>query len=210
MKARPLLAAIGAPLVGGRALTLLAVVELGRGLVPVDAPVLHADDEGAAARPRGLRDAPRLRRHALPARRASRPASRGSAERVGLPEPDRAEFTAAAAAAVDAVGPSRISCCGCSGRRGARAAAGRPGFALRPRCRTGSTSCARAGFGSRSSSGRRAALAGAKSTSYAANMAAQAEARTARRRRRAARRSGRDSCSRRRPRTSGGARATAC
>ena len=64
-------------------MTLLA---LGRpraaGVVDPDEPVLHADDLGAAARPGGVRDAPRLRRAAVPSGRAPRPPRRvGGADR---------------------------------------------------------------------------------------------------------------------------------
>ena len=75
VKARPLLAAIGAPplldgagLAAGRA--LLAVAVAGRGLVPVGRAGAARRRRGAPPRPRGLRDDARLRRHAVPDRRA--------------------------------------------------------------------------------------------------------------------------------------------
>ena len=44
-KARPLLAAVGAPSRGGSTVTLLAVAVNGRGVVDPEEPVLRADDE---------------------------------------------------------------------------------------------------------------------------------------------------------------------
>ena len=48
-------------------MTVLALAVTGRGLVDPIEPVIRADDEGAPARPRGVRDAPRLRRPSVSA-----------------------------------------------------------------------------------------------------------------------------------------------
>ena len=70
-------------------MTLLAVVRLGRGVVPVDEPVFHADDEGVL---RGRAVFETLRVYGGRPFRLDEHLARlaASAERVGLPDPDAA------------------------------------------------------------------------------------------------------------------------
>jgi branched-subunit amino acid aminotransferase/4-amino-4-deoxychorismate lyase len=154
--------------------TLLSVVELGRGAVPVDTPVLHADDEGVL---RGRAVFETMRVYGGTAFRLPEHLGRlaGSAVRVGMPEPDAAAFAAAAVEAIGAAGADDVVLrfLWTAGREGA----GSPsGFAL--------ASTVPAGLDDLRARGLRLAvvawapgmLAGAKSTSYAANMLAQAGA----------------------------------
>jgi branched-subunit amino acid aminotransferase/4-amino-4-deoxychorismate lyase len=81
--------------------TLLSVVELGRGLVPVDEPVLHPDDEGVL-RARAVFETLRVY-GGTPFRLDDHLARFAvSAGRVGLRPPDREAFAAASAQAVAA------------------------------------------------------------------------------------------------------------
>ena len=84
-------------------MTLLAVVELGRGLVSPEAPVVHADDEGVL---RGRAVFETLRVYGGRPFRLSAHLDRFdvSAARVGLPPPEREAFTAAVAEALAAAG----------------------------------------------------------------------------------------------------------
>lgn len=155
-------------------MTLLAVVELGRGPMPLDVPVLHADDEGVL-RGRAVFETLRvyggtpfrLREHL--ARLAA------SASRVDLPEPDAAGFAAAAADAIAVSGERDLVLrfLWTAGREGAASPAG---FALASALPPGLEELRTRGLRVAVIEWAPGALAGAKSTSYAANMAAQAEA----------------------------------
>ena len=155
-------------------MTLLAVVELGRGPVPIDSPVLHADDEGML---RGRAVFETLRVYGGSAFRLEQHLDRlaGSAARVGLEAPDRAGFTVAAADAVAAAGRDELvlRLLWSAGREGG----GRPvGFALASTLPEGLEQLRARGLRLEVVEWAPGALAGAKSTSYAANMAAQAQA----------------------------------
>ena len=155
-------------------MTLLAVVQLGRGPVSVDAPVLHADDEGVL---RGRAVFETLRVYGGSPFRLAEHLDRmaTSAARVGLPEPDRAGFATAAAAAVDASGELDLVLrfLWTAGREGGP---GPAGFALASTLPAGLEELRARGLRVAVVEWAPGALAGAKSTSYAANMAAQAEA----------------------------------
>jgi 4-amino-4-deoxychorismate lyase len=159
---------------GTRDVTLLAVHKLGEGSVPPDAPVLHADDEGflrgrAVFESLRVYDGTPFRLDAHLARLAA------SAERVGLPAPDVAGLAAAAADAVEVAGEPNVvlRLLWTSGRENSGAPTG---LAL--------VSSLPPGLDELRSRGLRLAtvpwfpgsLAGAKSTSYAENMAAVDEA----------------------------------
>jgi len=154
--------------------TLLAVVQLGRGPVPVDTPVLNADDEGLL---RGRAVFETLRVYGGVPFRLDGHLDRlaASAERVGLPAPDRAGFAGAAADAVAASGEADLVLrfLWTAGREGAGAPAG---FALASSLPTGLEELRARGLRLEVVEWSPGALAGAKSTSYAANMAAQAQA----------------------------------
>ena len=96
-KARPLLAAVGAPGRGGSAVTLLALAVGGRGVVDPAEPVLRADDE-ALLRGRAAFETIRVYggRPFKLAQHLDRLA--GSAERIGLPAVNRLELEELAAA----------------------------------------------------------------------------------------------------------------
>ena len=181
--------AIGAPLPAAvAALTLLAVAEVGRGAARPERAGAARRRRRRAARPRGVRDDPRLRRAPVPARRASRPARGvGGADRLaagrrglGWRPPSRRRSRRL---------QSRTRCCASSGRPDARARGRRRGSRSSRRCRRGTTQLRARGL-------RLAVvpwapgelIARAKSTSYAENMAAQDEAGASGRRRRAVRR----------------------
>ena len=155
-------------------MTLLAVVELGRGPVPLDTPVLHADDEGML---RGRAVFETLRVYGGAAFRLEQHLDRlaGSAARVGLEAPDRAGFTAAASDAVAAAAEDDLvlRLLWSAGREGV----GRPiGFALASTLPAGLEELRARGLHLEVVEWSPGMLAGAKSTSYAANMAAQARA----------------------------------
>jgi branched-subunit amino acid aminotransferase/4-amino-4-deoxychorismate lyase len=155
-------------------LTLLAVVQLDRGPVPVDTPVLHADDEGVL---RGRAVFETLRVYGGEPFRLAEHLGRlaGSAVRVDLAEPDPAAFAAAATEAIAASGRDDLVLrfLWSAGREGA----GRPtGFALASALPPGLEELRARGLRLSVVEWSPGALAGAKSTSYAANMAAQAEA----------------------------------
>ena len=84
-------------------MTLLALAVGGRGVVPVDEPVVHADDE-ALLRGRAAFETTRVYR-GRPFKLDEHLARlAGSAARLGLPEVDRTELEALARAALDASG----------------------------------------------------------------------------------------------------------
>ncbi len=156
-------------------MTLLAVVQLGRGPVPVDTPVLHADDEGVL---RGRAVFETLRVYGGTPFRLAEHLGRlaGSAVRVDLPEPDPAAFAAAATDAIAASGRDDLVLrfLWTAGREGAGSPAG---FALASALPEGLEELRARGLRLSVVEWSPGALAGAKSTSYAANMAAQAQAR---------------------------------
>jgi branched-subunit amino acid aminotransferase/4-amino-4-deoxychorismate lyase len=155
-------------------MTLLAVVELGSGSMPVDVPVLHADDEGVL---RGRAVFETLRVYdGTPFRQAEHLARlAASASRVDLPKPDAAAFAAAAADAISASGERDLVLrfLWTAGREGAASPAG---FALASSLPPGLEELRARGLRVAVIEWAPGALAGAKSTSYAANMGAQAEA----------------------------------
>ena len=156
------------PLLDGDRMTLLALAQLGRGVVPAGRAGAARRRRRRAARTRRVRDAARLRRPPVRAAPALRPAA-ASAQRLRLPEPPQTELQSLA--------------------HDALAAANEPNCVLRflwtprdrprpraRRCRPISRSCASAACAPGRATGRPALLAGAKSASYAENMAAQAAA----------------------------------
>jgi 4-amino-4-deoxychorismate lyase len=155
-------------------MTLLAVVQLGGGSMPVDVPVLHADDEGVL---RGRAVFETLRVYGGTPFRQQEHLARlaASASRVDLPEPDPAAFAAAAADAIAASGGRDLVLrfLWTAGREGAARPAG---FALASSLPPGLEELRARGLRVALIEWAPGALAGAKSTSYAANMGAQAEA----------------------------------
>jgi branched-subunit amino acid aminotransferase/4-amino-4-deoxychorismate lyase len=151
--------------------TLLGVVELGRGLVPVDEPVLHPDDEGVL-RARAVFETLRVyggTPFRLPAH-LDRFAV--SAARVGLPLPEREAFTAAATAVIAAAGTpdAVLRLLWTAGREGAH----RPvGLALVSSLPPDLDELRARGLRLASVLWVPGALAGAKSTNYAENLAAR-------------------------------------
>ena len=115
-KARPLLAAIGAPRRGGGPLTLLAVAVSGRGVVDPAEPVLRADDE-ALLRGRGGFETLRVY-GGMPFRLEEHLARlAASAERLGLPAADAARARGARRARRSSQPQRPTPSCGSSGRR---------------------------------------------------------------------------------------------
>ena len=188
-------------------MTLVALAVLGRGVVPVDTPLLHADDEGVL---RGRSVFETLRVYDGVPFKLDEHLDRlaMSAERIHLPPPPRAELASIAqeAIAAGAHPDATLRFLWIAGREHGGAPIGLALVSTLPpdldaqRARGLRLSVLRWSPG---------ALAGVKSTSYAANMAAQDEAV----------RAGADDglssqlttrCSRRRPRMSGSARPIAC
>jgi branched-subunit amino acid aminotransferase/4-amino-4-deoxychorismate lyase len=151
--------------------TLLAVVELGRGLVPADEPVLHADDEGVL-RARAVFETLRVY-GGTPFRLAAHlDRFAASAARLGLPPPGRDPFTAAATAALAAAGTpdAVLRLLWTAGREGAH----RPvGLALVSSLPLELDELHARGLRLATVPWAPGALAGAKSTSYAENLAAR-------------------------------------
>jgi branched-subunit amino acid aminotransferase/4-amino-4-deoxychorismate lyase len=155
-------------------LTLLAVHKLGQGSVPPDAPVLYADDEGFL---RGRAAFETLRVYGGAPFRLDAHLERlaASAALVGLPTPDAAAFTAAAADAIDVAGEpdATLRLFWTSGRE----RRGEPtGLALVSSLPAGLEGLRERGLRLATVPWFPGALAGAKSTSYAENMAAVDEA----------------------------------
>ena len=155
-------------------MTLVALAELGRGLVPVDEPVLHVDDV-AVLRGRGVFET--LRVYAGQPFRLDEHLERlaASAMRVHLPDPPQAAFAEAAREAVasgdqpDAVLRFLWT--------GGREDGGDPkGFALVSTLPAGLDELRARGLRLVVSTWAAGALAGAKSTSYAENMTVQDDA----------------------------------
>jgi branched-subunit amino acid aminotransferase/4-amino-4-deoxychorismate lyase len=151
--------------------TLLAVVELGRGLVPADAPVLHPDDEGVL-RARAVFETVRVY-GGRPFRLAGHlDRFAASAARLGLPPPEREAFAAAAGEAVAAAGApdAVLRLLWTAGREGAH----RPvGLALVSSLPPDLDELRARGLRLASVLWVPGALAGAKSTNYAENLAAR-------------------------------------
>jgi 4-amino-4-deoxychorismate lyase len=151
--------------------TLLAVVELGRGLVSADAPILHPDDEGVL-RARAVFETLRVY-GGRPFRLAGHlDRFAASAARLGLPPPEREAFTAAAAGALAAADASDavLRLLWTAGREGAH----RPvGLALVSSLPPDLDELHARGLRLATVLWAPGALAGAKSTSYAANLAAR-------------------------------------
>ena len=155
-------------------MTLVALAELGRGLVPVDAPLVHADDEGLL-RGRAVFETMRVY--------GGRPFKLGehldrltaSAARLHLEPPPHDAFAAAAGEAVSAGGEpdAVLRFLWSAGREGARSPVGLVLVSTLP-----------PDLEARRARGLRlvvtewsaGALAGAKSTSYAENVIAQEDA----------------------------------
>ena len=152
-------------------MTLLAVVELGRGTVPAGAPVLHPDDEGVL---RGRAVFETLRVYGGRPFRLAGHLDRfaASAARVGLPPPGRDAFTAAVVEALDAAGASDavLRLLWTAGREGLH----RPvGLALVSSLPPDLEELRARGLRLATVPWTPGVLAGAKSTSYAANLAAR-------------------------------------
>ena len=152
-------------------MTLLAVVELGRGLVPADAPVLHPDDEGVL-RARAVFETVRVY-GGRPFRLAGHlDRFAASAARLGLPPPEREAFAAAAGEAIAAAGApdAVLRLLWTAGREGAH----RPvGLALVSSLPPDLDELRARGLRLASVLWVPGALAGAKSTNYAENLAAR-------------------------------------
>jgi 4-amino-4-deoxychorismate lyase len=164
--------------------TLVALAVLGRGVVAPDEPVLHADDEALL---RGRAAFETLRVYAGRAFRLDDHLARlaGSAERIGLPAVDRDACRALAGDALAAAGEpdAVLRLYWTAGREGTEEPSGLALVSTLPpeleerRVRGLRVVALPLGF----EADRRAAapwmLGGVKSTSYAVNMAAEAEAR---------------------------------
>ncbi|MHB8468755.1 MAG: aminotransferase class IV [Gaiellaceae bacterium] len=152
-------------------MSLLAVVEVGRGPVPPDEPVFHADDLGVL---RGRAVFETLRVYDGAPFRLGEHLDRlaSSAARVGLPAPDRAGLEAAARTVLD--GDAVLRLLWSAGREGGGGACG---FALLSTLPDGLDELRARGLRAAALAWSPGMLAGAKSTSYAENMVAQDEAR---------------------------------
>jgi 4-amino-4-deoxychorismate lyase len=154
--------------------TLVALAELGRGLVSVDEPVLHIDDV-AVLRGRGVFETLRVYDGA-PFRAAAHIERLVlSAERVHLPAPPAHEFADAVAGAVAAAGErdAMVRLLWTGGRE----AGGAPkGFVLVSTLPAGLEELRARGLRLVTATWAAGALAGAKSTSYAENMTVQDDA----------------------------------
>jgi 4-amino-4-deoxychorismate lyase len=154
--------------------TLVALAELGRGVLPPDTPVLHADDEGVL-RGRAVFETMRVYGGAPFELAAHLDRLAASAERLRLSAPPAGDFAAAAGEAIAAGGEADavLRLLWTAGREGGGPPAGLVLVSTLPpgleelRARGLHLAVVRWAPG---------ALAGAKSTSYAANMAAQDDA----------------------------------
>jgi len=154
--------------------TLLALAELARGLVPTDEPLVFADDEGVL-RGRAVFETVRVYGGTPFRLGAHLDRLAASAERLRLDVPPRDEFAAAAARAIAAGGEpdAVLRLLWTAGREGAHAPVGLVLVSTLPPDLE-----ERRGRGLRLAVTQWAtgALAGAKSTSYAENMTAQDDA----------------------------------
>ena len=152
-------------------MTLVALAELGRGLVPVDEPVLHLDDV-AVLRGRGVFETLRVYDGAPFRVGAHIERLALSAERVHLPAPPEGEFADAVSHAVEAGGArdAMVRLLWTGGREGG----GVPkGFVLVSTLPAGLDELRARGLRLVTSTWAAGVLAGAKSTSYAENMTVQ-------------------------------------
>jgi len=154
--------------------TLVALAELGRGVLDPAAPVLHADDEGVL---RGRSVFETLRVYGGTPFKLDAHLDRlgASATRLRLPEPPRGEFAAAVAEAVRAGGrpDATLRLLWTAGREGGGAPLG---LALVSTLPPGLDELRERGLKLGVVRWAAGALAGAKSTSYAENIFAQQEA----------------------------------
>jgi len=159
---------------GGARVTLLALAELGRGVVDRDTPVLYADDEGVL-RGRSVFETLRVYRGVPFELEAHLARLAASAERLRLPEPPRDELTQLAREAVDAAAApdAALRFLWTAGREGVGVPAG---LALVSTLPPGLDELRSRGLRLAVTEWAPGALAGAKSTSYAANMRAQDDA----------------------------------
>jgi 4-amino-4-deoxychorismate lyase len=154
--------------------TLVALAQLGRGVVPVDEPVLYVDDEGAL---RGRAVFETLRVYGGVPFKLDQHLDRlaASAERLRLPPPPHDEFVAAAneVIAASAQPDATLRFLWTAGRENGGSPAG---FALVSTLPPDLDALRARGLRLVVVRWSPTALAGAKSTSYAANIAAQDEA----------------------------------
>ena len=189
MKARPLLAAIGAPLPAAIAMTLLARRRVsGRASCRSNAPVLHADDDGVL-RGRAVFETIRVYDGApfrLGAHLDRLAASAAAA--WACPARPRTDLEAGDRGCARSRRRARRGRCACSGPRAARGEENRSGLALVSTLAPDLDELRARGLRLAVVHWSPGALAGAKSTSYAENMAARDDAVRAGRGRRALRR----------------------
>jgi branched-subunit amino acid aminotransferase/4-amino-4-deoxychorismate lyase len=153
-------------------MTLVALAQLGRGIVPVDAPVLHADDEGVL-RGRSVFETLRVYGGVPFMFTAHLDRLAASAEQLRLPVPPRGDFEAAAFDAI-AAGGERDAALRLLWTAGRESAAGPTGLVLVSTLPPGLEELRARGLRVAAVPWAAGALAGAKSTSYAENIAAQA------------------------------------
>ena len=156
-------------------MTLLAVVDVARGVLDPAAPVLHADDEGVL-RGRAVFETLRVYGGAPFKLEAHLERLGASAQRLRLPEPPRGDFAAATVAAVRAGGQpdATLRLLWTAGQEGG---GGAPvGLVLVSSLPAGLEELRFRGLKVAVVRWAPGALAGAKSTSYAENIAAQHEA----------------------------------
>ena len=155
-------------------MSLVALAQLGRGVVPLDAPLLHADDEGVL-RGRSVFETLRVYGGMPFMLDAHLDRLAASAQRLRLPPPPRESFRDAAYEAIAAGGhpDAALRFLWTAGREGV----GEPiGVVLVTTLPADLEERRARGFRVHVVRWAAGALAGAKSTSYAENMAAQAEA----------------------------------
>jgi 4-amino-4-deoxychorismate lyase len=154
--------------------TLVALAQLGRGVVPVDQPVLYVDDEGVL-RGRAVFETLRVYGGVPFKLDAHLERLAASAERLRLPKPPHDEFKALADEAIAAAAQpdATLRFLWTAGREQGGAPAG---FALVSTLPPDLEALRERGLRLAVVRWSPTALAGAKSTSYAANMAAQDEA----------------------------------
>ena len=155
-------------------MTLVALAQLGRGIVPVDQPVLYVDDEGVL-RGRAVFETLRVYGGVPFKLDAHLDRLEASAERLRLPKPPHDEFKALADVAVAAAAHpgATLRFLWTAGREHGGTPAG---FALVSTLPPDLDALRERGLRLAVVRWSATALAGAKSTSYAANMGAQDEA----------------------------------
>lgn len=153
-------------------MTLLALHQLGRGNLPPDVPVLHADDEGFL-RGRAVFETLRVYGGVPFGLEAHLARLAASAERVGLPVPEGFEAAVPEAIAAAGAPDATLRLLWTSGREGIRIPTG---LVLVSSLPPGLDELRARGLRLATVRWAPGALAGAKSTSYAENMAAVDEA----------------------------------